>query len=117
MSDSIDYFRDHWMKNVKLILQNVAELNVCTNNNVEGWNNRFNKRMNKHHPNMWAFVTCLQNEEVVKSRLFAKHFEDDEIDRTEHLERLSLLVASKNCTQSLLFISNESSSLRYIVLC
>ena len=66
---------------------------------------------------MWAFVTCLQNEEVhfrhqvlkvltdtqkmktlalqAKINTLAKRFEDDEIDRTEHLEGLCLLVASK----------------------
>ena len=66
---------------------------------------------------MWAFVTCLQNEEVhfrqqvlkvltgtqkmktlalqAKINTLAKRFEDDEIDRAEHLEGLSLLVASK----------------------
>ncbi len=115
IDDVIDYFRDHWMKNVKLTLWNMAELNVRTNNNVEGWNNRFNKRMNRHHPNIWAFVTCLQNEEVhfrqqalkvltgtqkmktkktlalqAKINTLAKSFQDDEIDHTEHLEGLSL---------------------------
>ena len=66
---------------------------------------------------MWAFVTCLQNEAVhfrqqvlkvltgtqkmktlalqAKINTLAKRFEDDEIDRAEHLEGLSLLVASK----------------------
>ena len=66
---------------------------------------------------MWAFVTCLQNEEVhfrqqvlkvltgtqkmktlalqAKMNTLAKRFQDDEIDRAEHLEGLSLLVASK----------------------
>ena len=66
---------------------------------------------------MWPFVTCLQNEEVhfrqqvlkvltgtqkmktlalqAKMNTLAKPFEDDEIDRAEHLEGLSLLVASK----------------------
>ena len=60
---------------------------------------------------MWAFVTCLQNEEVhfrqqvlkvltgtqkmktlalqAKINTLAKRFEDDEIDRAEHLEGLS----------------------------
>ncbi len=76
--------------------------------------------MNRCHPNMWAFVTCLQNEEVhfrqqvlkvltgaqktktkktlalqAKINTLAKRFEDDEIDRAEYLEGLSLLVASK----------------------
>ena len=66
---------------------------------------------------MWAFVTYLQNEEVhfrqqvlkvltgtqkmktlalqTKINTLGKRFEDDEIDRAEHLEGLSLLVASK----------------------
>ena len=66
---------------------------------------------------MWAFVTCLQNEEVhfrqqvlkvltgtkkmktlalqAKINTLAKRFDDDEIDCVEHLEGLSLLVASK----------------------
>ena len=91
---------------------------------------------------MWTFVTFLQNEEVhfrqqvrkvlmgtqkmktkktlalqAKINTLAKRFEDDEIDRAEHLEELSLMVASKKWTQSLLFISNEFSSLLYIVLC
>ena len=66
---------------------------------------------------MWAFITCLQNEEVhfrqqvikvltdtqkmktlalqAKINTLAKRFEDDEIDGAEHLEGLSLLVASK----------------------
>ena len=66
---------------------------------------------------MWAFVTCLQNEAVhfrqqvlkvltdtqkmktlalqAKINTLAKRFEDDKIDRAEHLEGLSLLVPSK----------------------
>ena len=70
-----------------------------------------------YYPNMWAFVTCLQNEEVhfrqqvlkvltdtqkmktlalqAKINTHAIRIEDDEIDRAEHLEGLSLLVASK----------------------
>ena len=69
---------------------------------------------------MWAFVTCLQNEEVhfrqqvlkvltgaqkmktkkilalqAKINTLAKRFEDDEIDRAEYLAGLSFLVASK----------------------
>ncbi len=67
---------------------------------------------------MWAFVTCLQNEEVhfrqqalkvlmgtqkmktlalqAKIKTLAKRFEDDEIDRTEHLEGLWLVKSELN---------------------
>ncbi len=46
-----------------------------------------------------------------KINTLVTRFEDDDIDRTKHLEGLSLLVASKKWTQSLLFISNEFSPL------
>ena len=36
IEDLIDYFRVHWMKNVPLSLWNVADLDVRTNNHVEG---------------------------------------------------------------------------------
>jgi hypothetical protein len=109
------------MKNVKLNLWNVAELNVLTHNNVKGWNSRFNKRMNRHHPNMWAFVTCLQNEEVnfrqqvlkvltgtqkMKTKTLAlqakintrtKRFEDDDIDRTEFSSLFYIVLRQINC--------------------
>jgi hypothetical protein len=87
---------------------------------LSGWNNRFNKRMNKTHPNLWAFITCLQAEEVIfrqqslKLRAGAQkktalktlsmqrqidnlktRFHSGAIDRTELLTGLSLLVASK----------------------
>ena len=76
--------------------------------------------MNTCHSNLWVFVTCLKNEEVhfrqqvlkvltgaqetktkktlalqAKINTLVKRFEDDEIDRAEYLEGLSLLVASK----------------------
>jgi hypothetical protein len=36
IDDLIDYFRDHWMKKMKLSLWNVVDLDVRTNNHVEG---------------------------------------------------------------------------------
>jgi hypothetical protein len=36
IDELINYFRDHWMKKIKLRLWNVADLNVRTNNHVEG---------------------------------------------------------------------------------
>jgi len=87
---------------------------------LSGWNDRFNKRMNKTHPNMWAFIACLQGEEVtfrqqslklkagaqktttLKTLAMQKQidnlgtrFYNDDIDRAELLDGLALLVASK----------------------
>jgi hypothetical protein len=70
------------MKQVPLQLWNVSNLQSRTNNNVEckvylvvfclmtffclitAWHSRFNKRIEKKHPNIWAFIQTLQNEEV-----------------------------------------------------
>ena len=76
--------------------------------------------MNKTHPNMWAFIACLQAEEVIFRQQYLKlragsqqkkaprtlamqkqidnlgaRFDNGDIDRAELLEGLSLLVASK----------------------
>jgi hypothetical protein len=36
IDDLIDYFRDHWINKIKLSLWNVADLDVRTNNHLEG---------------------------------------------------------------------------------
>ena len=33
-----------------------------TNNHCEGWHTRFNNAVGKHHPNIWLFLRCLQEE-------------------------------------------------------
>jgi hypothetical protein len=83
-----------------------------------GWHNRFNKRINRHHPNMWHFISVIKKEEVVFQQLLAHlqsgaqrkktkktnviqqridtlaaRFENVEIDLKEYLQGLSLLVA------------------------
>ncbi|CAF1532350.1 unnamed protein product [Adineta ricciae] len=97
-----------------------AEVILLLSDPPESWNNRFNKRMNKTHPNMWAFIACLQAEEVIFRQVFLKfkagaqkkimlntltmqkhidnlntRFNNNEIDRVELLDGLSLLAASK----------------------
>ncbi|CAM4966397.1 unnamed protein product [Rotaria socialis] len=59
-----EYFEDWWMKKVPFRLWNVSNLKVKTNNNVESWHSRFNKRIEKNHPNFWSFVNTLKQEEV-----------------------------------------------------
>jgi hypothetical protein len=79
------------MTKVKLSPWNIAELDVRTNNNVEGtclpfssikllflalfllgWNSRFNKRILRSHPNVWTFIETLKKEEVVSRQLMLK---------------------------------------------
>ena len=85
-----------------------------------GWNSRFNKRILRSHPNIWTFIETLKKEEVVSRQLMIKfscgeqkkktkavlalesrlkalgtRFENDEIDRKQYLEGLSMFVANK----------------------
>jgi hypothetical protein len=85
-----------------------------------GWNSRFNKRILRSHPNVWSFIESLKKEEVVSRQLMLKfnsgdqkkkakaildievrlktlsiRFENNEIDRKQYLEGLSLFVANK----------------------
>jgi hypothetical protein len=79
----IDYFRNFWFRQIAVELWNVHNLDIRTNNNAEGqyrmiietvfliffflligWHNRFNRRVNKTHPNVWHFISTLKQEEV-----------------------------------------------------
>ena len=85
-----------------------------------GWNSRFNKRILRSHPNIWTFIETLQKQEAVFRQLMIKfscgeqkkktkavlalesrlkalgtRFENDEIDRKQYLEGLSMFVANK----------------------
>ena len=85
-----------------------------------GWNSRFNKRILRFHPNIWTFIETLKKEEVIFRQLMIKfscgeqkkktkavlalefrlktlgtRFENDEIDRKQYLEGLSMFVANK----------------------
>ncbi|CAF3605993.1 unnamed protein product [Rotaria sp. Silwood1] len=59
-----EYFDNFWMKTTSMYLWNVSDLKIRTNNNCEGWHNRFNHRVDKVHPNIWHFIDVLKKEEV-----------------------------------------------------
>lgn len=33
-----------------------------TNNHAEGWHNKFNKLVKKHHPNLFELISCMKKE-------------------------------------------------------
>ncbi|CAF3852425.1 unnamed protein product [Rotaria sp. Silwood1] len=114
----IDYFRNFWFRQMPVKIWNVHNLDIRTNNNAEGWHNRFNRRINKTHPNIWHFISTLKQEEVyfrqqilhmksgknknrskkvcaMQDRLNAlsSRFDNQEIDVQEYLHGLSFFVA------------------------
>jgi hypothetical protein len=80
MAEFLEYFRKQWLKRVPKKYWNVSVLEFRTNNFTEGtfilfiksvhffchigWHNKFNHRVDKHHPNVWHLFQCLQHEEL-----------------------------------------------------
>ncbi|CAF0940968.1 unnamed protein product [Didymodactylos carnosus] len=75
-----NYFSRFWLNEAPIHLWNVCGTSRRTNNASEGislvpsglnlmvvyvgWHNRFNVRVNKHHPNIWHFINSLKDEET-----------------------------------------------------
>ncbi|CAF1928809.1 unnamed protein product, partial [Rotaria magnacalcarata] len=57
------YFDHQWITTVPMKMWSVHGYQHRTNNNCEGFHNRLNQRILKAHPNIWAFIKCIQNEE------------------------------------------------------
>ena len=78
--DFFDYFEKQWLKKVLPKYWNGSSLEFRTNNYAEGklychsrclsilsyvgWHNKFNNRVDKHHPNVWHLIHCLKREEL-----------------------------------------------------
>jgi hypothetical protein len=71
------YFEQQWLGNVSLKMWNVFESETRTNNHCEGWHNRFNRAVNKHHPNLWHLLQCILDEQsatdVIRCQIAAGH--------------------------------------------
>ena len=50
------YFEQQWLASVDIRMWNVYDTPTRTNNDCEGWHNRFNRAINRHHPNLWLDV-------------------------------------------------------------
>jgi len=58
------YFEQQWLVNVPLQMWNVYDKDIRTNNNCEGWHNRFNRAINRHHPNIWHLIRVIIEEQA-----------------------------------------------------
>jgi hypothetical protein len=71
------YFNNQWLVNTPVVMWCVADLDVRTNNALEGWHRRLNGLLGRHHPNIWRCITVLQEEqaasEVTIQQILAGH--------------------------------------------
>lgn len=105
----IKYFDGYWMSKVKWSLWNVSDVEMKTNNIVEGkwvlkmyhcyfprlgWNHRFNRLVSKYHPNIWHLIACLKREEMAVRQRVLKAMTGVPIKKDKHSENLQQRINS-----------------------
>ncbi|KRY07728.1 hypothetical protein T12_14323 [Trichinella patagoniensis] len=63
------YFQQEWMTDERLPLWNVHNVNIRTNNNLEGWHNRLNRKAGKSHNGFHELLELLIAEQGVMDTL------------------------------------------------
>ncbi|KRZ89181.1 hypothetical protein T08_3804 [Trichinella sp. T8] len=63
------YFRQEWMTDERLPLWNVYNVNIRTNNHLEGWHNRLNRKAGKSHNGLYELLQLLIAEQGVMDTL------------------------------------------------
>jgi hypothetical protein len=71
------YFSQQWLVAIPTTMWCVADMDVRTNNALEGWHRRINGLLGRHHPNIWHCISILQEEqaasEITIQQLLAGH--------------------------------------------
>ncbi|KRX13788.1 hypothetical protein T07_3702 [Trichinella nelsoni] len=63
------YFRQEWMTDERLPLWNVHNVNIRTNNHLEGWHNRLNKKAGGNKLRLYKLLHLLKEEQGVMETL------------------------------------------------
>ncbi|KRX50747.1 hypothetical protein T05_16373 [Trichinella murrelli] len=63
------YFWQEWMTDERLPLWNVYNVNIRTNNHLEGWHNRLNRKAGKSHNGLYELLQLLIAEQGVMDTL------------------------------------------------
>ncbi|XP_003377339.1 hypothetical protein Tsp_01527 [Trichinella spiralis] len=63
------YFRQEWMTDERLPLWNVHNVNIRTNNHLEGWHNQLNRKAGKGHNGLHELLQLLIGEQGVMDTL------------------------------------------------
>ncbi|KRX17810.1 hypothetical protein T07_6701 [Trichinella nelsoni] len=69
LSALFQYFRQEWMTDERLPLWNVHSVNIRTNNHLEGWHNRLNRKAGKSHNGLYELLQLLIAEQGVMDTL------------------------------------------------
>ncbi|KRZ56346.1 Retrovirus-related Pol polyprotein from type-1 retrotransposable element [Trichinella nativa] len=69
LSALFQYFRQEWMTDERLSLWNVRNVNIRTNNYLEGWHNQLNRKAAKSHNGLYELLQILIAEQGVMDTL------------------------------------------------
>ena len=58
------YFQNEWLQPGFTSMWCMDGVDIRTNNNLEGWHNRFKNAIGKHHSNIWEFLLAIQTEQA-----------------------------------------------------
>ena len=116
LTEFYDYFVDSWMDK--------EEIWVCsgerhrTTNSVEGWHNRFNKKIGKSHPNIYELLKGLQEEMLFYDTIYERNNVHMQVPKrakkySERDHRLETIIA--DLTAGRATISQTLRKLVYIV--
>lgn len=97
------------MTKVKWSLWNVSDVEIKTNNIVEGtwvfkmyyyyfsqlgWNHRFNRLVSNCHPNIWHLIDCLKREETAVRQRILKAMTGVSIKKDKHTQAIQQRINS-----------------------
>ena len=93
----VTYFSRQWFDQCPPHFWSVYGIQRRTNNDLESWHMRFNRRVGRYHPNLWQFISFLKEEQAVVDSARTQLLQGHVIHRTnkkyarlnERLEKLS----------------------------
>ncbi|KRX32844.1 hypothetical protein T05_1866, partial [Trichinella murrelli] len=69
------YFQQEWLPATKIKLWNVHGVSMRTNNHLEGWHSRMNKKARKHHLGFYQFFKLILDEQG-KTKTVVRQIDD-----------------------------------------
>ena len=101
LSIFLDYFEKTWLDGhfpIKMWNLFNRAVSLATTNAFEGWNNRWNRKIGRNHPNFWVAVRKLKTEEKIAKLSLKSYLREEEPprQRAKYKRKQSQIRALKN---------------------
>ncbi|XP_003381942.1 hypothetical protein Tsp_11042 [Trichinella spiralis] len=88
-----NYFRVEWMPPDRLPLWNVYNVNIRTNNDLEGWHFKINRLAGKRHLGFYELLQLLIDEQQVSTETLIQHVISGRVTANDLQQRITALTA------------------------